>query len=127
MPIITMITGGIDFSNWFIALDGNTYTSLAKAQEANASTLNYGVFLTEVINFLIMAFVIFMMVKTMNSLARKALRKKKKQQKHLQQKFVLSVNRKSQSRLHAVHIVPVHCLTKKRQLMKWQVNRRITF
>ena len=79
MPIITMITGGIDFSNWFIALDGNTYTSLAKAQEANASTLNYGVFLTEVINFLIMAFEIFMMVKTMNSLARKALRKKEEE------------------------------------------------
>ena len=38
MPIITMITGGIDFSNWIIALDGNTSTSLAKAQEANAST-----------------------------------------------------------------------------------------
>jgi len=71
MPIITMITGGIDFSNWFIALDGNTYTSLAKAQEANASTLNYGVFLTEVINFLIMAFAVFCLVKALNRLHRK--------------------------------------------------------
>ncbi|MGX8833927.1 large conductance mechanosensitive channel protein MscL [Amedibacillus sp. YH-ame6] len=69
MPIITMITGGINFTNWFIALDGNTYATIAEAQKAGASTLNYGTFLTEVINFLIMAFVIFAMVKTMNTLA----------------------------------------------------------
>ncbi|MEG0736624.1 MAG: large conductance mechanosensitive channel protein MscL, partial [Longicatena sp.] len=61
MPIITMITGGINFTNWFIALDGNTYATIAEAQKAGASTLNYGTFLTEVINFLIMAFVIFAM------------------------------------------------------------------
>lgn len=69
MPMITMITGGIDFTNWFLALDGNSYASLKKAQEAGASTLNYGTFITEVINFIIMAFVIFMMVKTMNKLS----------------------------------------------------------
>lgn len=71
MPIITVLTGGIDFTNWFIALDGNTYATIVEAQKAGASTLNYGTFLTEVINFLIMAFVIFMMVKTMNELTHK--------------------------------------------------------
>lgn len=70
MPLITLITGGIDFNNWFIALDGNTYESLEAAKAVNAATLNYGVFLTAVINFLIMAFVIFMMVRTMNRIAR---------------------------------------------------------
>lgn len=69
MPVITLITGGLDFNNWFIALDGNSYGSLAEAQAAEASTLNYGVFLTALINFLIMAFVIFMIVKIMNRLA----------------------------------------------------------
>ena len=69
MPVITLITGGIDFSNWFIALDGGKYATLLEAQEAGAATLNYGVFITQVITFLIMAFVIFMMVKTMNKMA----------------------------------------------------------
>lgn len=77
MPIITLCTGGIDFTNWFIALDGNHYETLAAAQAAKASTLNYGTFLTEVINFLIMAFIIFMMVKTMNSLARRTKKNEK--------------------------------------------------
>ena len=53
MPVITLITGGIDFSNWFIALDGTKYENLAAAQEAGAATLNYGVFITAIINFLL--------------------------------------------------------------------------
>ncbi len=69
MPLITLCTGGINFTDWFIALDGNHYVTLAAAQQVGAATLNYGTFLTEVINFLIMAFVIFMMVKTMNAIA----------------------------------------------------------
>lgn len=69
MPIITLITGGIDFSNWFIALDGGKYATLADAQAVGAATLNYGTFITQVITFLIMAFVIFVMVKTMNKMA----------------------------------------------------------
>lgn len=69
MPIISLVTGGVDFTNWFIALDGNSYATLKEATEAGASTLNYGTFLTQVIDFLIMAFVIFMLVKTMNTLA----------------------------------------------------------
>ncbi|MDO4804238.1 MAG: large conductance mechanosensitive channel protein MscL [Lachnospiraceae bacterium] len=66
MPVITLITGGINFENWFIALDGGSYSTLAQAKEAGASTLNYGVFLTNVINFLIVAFCIFMMIKAVN-------------------------------------------------------------
>ena len=69
MPVISLFTGGMDFSNWFISLDGNSYATLADAQAAKAATLNYGTFLTQVIDFLIMAFVIFMLVKTMNSFA----------------------------------------------------------
>ncbi len=69
MPIITLITGGVNFTEWFISLDGNTYATLADAQAAGAATLNYGVFITEVINFLIMAFVIFMIVRTVNKIS----------------------------------------------------------
>ena len=68
MPLISKITGGIDFSNWFISLDGSHYDTLAKAKEAGAATLNYGTFFTAVINFIIMAFVIFLFVKGMNAL-----------------------------------------------------------
>jgi len=74
MPVITLITGGINFENWFIALDGGSYKTLAEATEAGASTLNYGTFITQVINFLIVAFCIFMVVKAFNkasSLAKK--------------------------------------------------------
>lgn len=81
MPIITVITGGIDFTNWFISLDGTKYSSLAAAQEAGASTLNYGVFITAVINFLLMATVIFCIIKAMNKAAAKAAALKKEEKK----------------------------------------------
>ena len=68
MPIVSIFTGKIDFSNMFIALDGNEYATLAAAQEAAAPTLNYGLFITAFINFVILAFVIFMMVKGINKL-----------------------------------------------------------
>ena len=71
MPIISLITGGIDFSNWFITLDGSSYPTLAQAQEAGAATLNYGVFITAIINFLLMALVIFFIVKSLNKLSDK--------------------------------------------------------
>lgn len=79
MPVITLCTGGIDFTNWFIALDGNHYNTLQDAVAAKAATLNYGTFLTEVINFIIMAFIIFMMVKMMNSLSRKVKKPQEKE------------------------------------------------
>ena len=70
MPVLSLITGKIDFSNLFIALDGGDYATLAKAQEAGAATFNYGLFISEVLNFIIMAFVIFLMVKGINRLRR---------------------------------------------------------
>ena len=75
MPLITMATGGIDFTNWFVALDGGEYYTLAEAQEMGAATLNYGVFITAIINFLLMALVVFIMVKVLNGIAAKAKKK----------------------------------------------------
>lgn len=69
MPIIGRITGGIDFSNMFIQLAGAPQTTLAAAREAGA-TIAYGNFLTLLINFLIIAWVLFLAVKGMNKLKR---------------------------------------------------------
>ena len=76
MPVISLITGGIDFTNWFVSLDGSKYATLAEAQTAGASVLAYGSFIQAIINFLIIAFVIFMIVKAMN----KAMSLKKKKE-----------------------------------------------
>ena len=65
MPIVSIFTGKIDFSNMFIALDGNTYATLEDAKAAT-SVIAYGQFITQVINFVILAFVIFMMVRAVN-------------------------------------------------------------
>jgi large conductance mechanosensitive channel len=66
MPPIGLLLGGVDFSNLFISLDGQSYPSLAAAQEAGAPTINYGVFINTVINFLIIAFAIFLIVRLAN-------------------------------------------------------------
>ncbi len=63
MPPIGKLMGGVDFSSLFINLSNTTYASLAEAQKAGAATINYGVFLNTVLNFLIVAVAIFMMVK----------------------------------------------------------------
>jgi len=68
MPIISKLTGGVDFSNWFISLDGSKYATLAAAQEAGAATLNYGVLISTIINFVIIALCLFGVVKAMNKL-----------------------------------------------------------
>ncbi|MEM8869711.1 MAG: large conductance mechanosensitive channel protein MscL [Pseudomonadota bacterium] len=65
-PIIGLILGGIDFSNYFITLDGGEYATLGAAQEAGAATFNYGNFITALINFLIIAYVVFLLVKAVN-------------------------------------------------------------
>lgn len=70
MPLISLLTGKIDFTNMFIALDGGTYATLEEAKAAT-SVLAYGSFLTGVINFLIMAFVVFMVIKELNKLYKK--------------------------------------------------------
>ena len=76
MPLISALTGGIDFSNWFVSLDGSSYSTLADAQEAGAATLNYGVFITVIINFILMAFVIFLLVKVLNGMRNKMVKEK---------------------------------------------------
>ena len=68
MPVLSLFTGKLDFSNWFIALDGKIYATAAAAQEAGVATLNYGNFISGVLNFLIMAIVVFVMVKAINKL-----------------------------------------------------------
>ncbi|MBF9039658.1 large conductance mechanosensitive channel protein MscL [Rhodobacterales bacterium LSUCC0387] len=65
-PLIAIFTGGIDFSGWFYALDGNEYASLAVAFEAGAPVFAIGKFVMAVINFLIVAFVVFMLVRLVN-------------------------------------------------------------
>ena len=71
MPPIGVITGGMDFSNMFVALNGEHYDSLAQARQAGAPTMNFGLFINSVISFTIVAFVLFMVVKAMNQLRRK--------------------------------------------------------
>ena len=69
MPIIGLVTGGIDFSEMYIQLSGESQPTLALAREAGA-TLAYGSFLTLVINFIIVAWVLFLVIKAMNRLKR---------------------------------------------------------
>lgn len=71
MPVVGKVIGNVDFSNLFVNLtDEKTYTTLADAKKAGASLLAYGNFATIIINFLILAMVIFIMVKQMNRLKR---------------------------------------------------------
>ena len=71
MPLVSLLTGGLDFSNWFIALDGKTYATLEEATTAGAATLNYGNLISVILNFLIVAFCIFLVVKAMNKFKKK--------------------------------------------------------
>ena len=66
MPILGVFTGGIDFKNWFVALDGKHYDTIEKAKEAGAATINYGNFINAVIYFVIIAFAVFWLVKLAN-------------------------------------------------------------
>ena len=67
-PLIGVVTGGIDFSNLFINLGEGDFTSLAAARAAGAPVFAYGSFITAVINFLIIAWVVFLLVKAVNKL-----------------------------------------------------------
>ena len=71
MPPIGVLTGGVDFSSMFITLNGQHYDSLAQAKQAGAPTMNIGLFINNVITFVIVAFVLFMAIKAMNQLRRK--------------------------------------------------------
>jgi large conductance mechanosensitive channel len=66
MPPIGRLVKGVDFSSLFIALDGKSYDSLKAAKDANVATLNYGLFLNTVINFLIVAFCVFIVIRLVN-------------------------------------------------------------
>jgi large conductance mechanosensitive channel len=71
MPPIGMIMGGTNFADMFIALDGKTYASLVAAQAAAAPTINYGLFINAIINFLIVALAIFMLIRQVNAAKKK--------------------------------------------------------
>lgn len=68
MPPIGMALGRVDFSNLFVALNGSSYTSLAEAKAAGAPTFNYGIFFNTALEFLIVAFAVFLLVKQVNRL-----------------------------------------------------------
>jgi large conductance mechanosensitive channel len=72
MPVIGLALGKVDFSNLFISLNGQHFDTLADAKKAAAPTFNYGLFLNSVIEFLIVAFVIFIIVKQVNRLMKPA-------------------------------------------------------
>jgi large conductance mechanosensitive channel len=71
MPPIGMLLKGVNFSNLFITLDGRHFDNLADAQKAGAPTLNYGIFLNNVLDFLIVAFCVFLLVQQVNRWTRK--------------------------------------------------------
>ncbi|MDD2557963.1 MAG: large conductance mechanosensitive channel protein MscL [Desulfuromonas sp.] len=71
MPPIGKMLGGVDFSGLFVNLGSETYATLADAKLAGAATLNYGAFLQTVVDFVIVAFAVFMLIKGINSLRKK--------------------------------------------------------
>lgn len=74
-PIIGLITGGLDFSNLFVNLGEGEFASLAAARDAGAPVFAYGSFITAVINFLIIAYVVFLLVKMVNRVKDAAIKK----------------------------------------------------
>jgi large conductance mechanosensitive channel len=72
MPPIGLALGKVDFSNLFINLSGKDYPSVAAAKAAGAATLNYGIFFNTILNFLIIAFAIFLLIKQINRMQRPA-------------------------------------------------------
>ena len=71
MPPVGLLMGKVDFSSLYIALDGKHYSSLKVAEGASAPLIKYGVFINDVIGFIILGFVIFMMIKAVNKLQAK--------------------------------------------------------
>ena len=71
MPPIGLLLGGVNFSDIFINLSGGDYESLAAAQEAGAATINVGVFINTVLNFIIVAFAIFILIRAISRMKRK--------------------------------------------------------
>jgi large conductance mechanosensitive channel len=71
MPMVGMLLGKVDFTNLFISLDGVAYKSLEEAKKIGAATINYGVFLNTILDFLIIAFSIFFVIKQLNRFKKK--------------------------------------------------------
>ena len=72
MPPLGLVMGKVDFTNWYFNLSGGDYNTLKAAKDAGAVTINYGVFLNNIIDFLIVAFCIFLIVKQFNRLKKEA-------------------------------------------------------
>ena len=68
MPVLSILTNKVDFTNLFIALDGKKYATLEASKSAETATINYGLFITGIIDFIIMAFVVFLIVQWINKL-----------------------------------------------------------
>lgn len=71
MPPIGVLIGGIDFSNYFVTLTGGSFATLAEAEEAGAAVIKYGQVLTIAVDFTVVAFVVFLLIRGMNNLRRK--------------------------------------------------------
>jgi len=72
MPPISMLTGKVDFTNWFLTLSGGSFPTIKAAKDAGAVTINYGLFFNAIFNFVIVAFAIFLIVKQVKRLKRTA-------------------------------------------------------
>jgi large conductance mechanosensitive channel len=72
MPPIGLLLGGVDFTNLFVTLGSGKYDSLAQAQEAGAATINYGLFINNLISFLIVAFAVFVLVRAVQRMQARA-------------------------------------------------------
>ncbi len=75
MPPIGLLLGKVDFSQLFVSLDGNTYKTLEAAEKAGAPVIKYGVFINDLISFVILGFVIFVMIKVINRLKKEEEKK----------------------------------------------------
>lgn len=80
MPLVSLATGGVDFSNLFVSLNGETYATLEAAKEAGASVLAYGSFIQAIVNFLIIALCIFIVINAMKKAKEKVDKKLKKEE-----------------------------------------------
>lgn len=76
MPLISLITGGTNFNDWFFVLGEGDFATVAEAKEAGVATLNYGTFIGTALDFLIMAFVIFVFIKIINTVSDKLKKEK---------------------------------------------------
>lgn len=72
MPVVGLLTGGIDFTNRFVALKGGPFTTLEEAKKAGAPVLAYGTFVNQILTFVIVAFTLFMVIKGVNRMRRNA-------------------------------------------------------